>query len=81
MQKTKKRLNEEQFREISKEAIPHIEALQGILKREELGNLANLTFAGDGYMTFGIYDSGWELSRIDSEASFKMIHEIGFEEE
>lgn len=81
MEKAKKRLNEEQFREISKEVIPHIEALQGILKREELGNLAHVAFSGDGYMTLEIYDSGWELSRIDSEASFKMRHEIGFEEE
>lgn len=81
MKGAKKRLNEEQFRKISKEAIPYIEALQEILKREELGNLANLTFSGDGYMTFGIYDSGWELSRIDSEASFKMRHEVGVEED
>ena len=34
-----KRLNEEEFKELCKEAVPHIEALQNIVKKREMKNL------------------------------------------
>lgn len=73
-----KRLNEEEFKELCKEAVPHIEALQNILKKREMKNLGSMTFAQDGYVSFSVYDTGWELSRIKG-GEYRMKHEIGLE--
>ena len=42
-------------------------------------NLGSLTFSADGYVTFSVYDTGWELGRL-RKGEFTMRHEIGLEE-
>ena len=71
---SKKKFNEAEFKEFCKEAIPHIEALQKLL--EDLGSLS---FSADGYVTFSVYDTGWELGRL-RKGEFTVRHEIGLEE-
>lgn len=60
-QEERRKLSEEEFREICKEAIPHIEALQNALKCKKIDNLASLAFDQSGYARFSIYDTGWQL--------------------
>ena len=42
-------------------------------------NLGSLNFSADGYVTFSVYDTGWELGRL-RKGEFTMRHEIGLEE-
>ena len=75
---TGKRLSEEEFKAICKEAIPHIEALREILKKRDMGNLGSLTFDKSGYTMLGVYDTGWVMSRV-ADGEFRIRHEIGLE--
>lgn len=75
---SKKKFNEAEFKEFCKEAIPHIEALQKLLENRDMKNLGSLTFSADGYVSFSVYDTGWELGRT-SQGAFTMRHEIGLE--
>lgn len=74
-----KKLSEAEIKEICREAIPHIEALQKLLKDREMNNLGSLTFSADGYVTFSVYDTGWELAK-SVEGEYCLKHEIGLEE-
>lgn len=74
-----RKLSKEEFKELCKEAIPHIEALQEILKKRKMQNLGSLTFGQDGYTSFGIYDSGWELLKTGN-GEYRMRQEIGLED-
>ena len=76
---SKKKFNEAEFKEFCKEAFPHIEALQKLLEDRDMENLGSLTFSADGYVTFSVYDTGWELGRL-RKGEFTMRHEIGLEE-
>lgn len=76
---SKKKFNEAEFKEFCKEAIPHIEALQKLLEKRDMENLGSLNFSADGYVTFSVYDTGWELGRL-RKGEFTMRHEIGLEE-
>ena len=76
---SKKKFNEAEFKEFCKEAIPHIEALQKLLEDRDMENLGSLNFSADGYVTFSVYDTGWELGRL-RKGEFTMRHEIGLEE-
>lgn len=75
----KKTLNDEQFEAIVKEAVPHIEALQLVLEKRGLKNLGNITFSADGYVSFSLYDSGYELHRTDKSSEFRIKKEYGME--
>lgn len=74
-----KKLTKEEFRELCKEAIPHIEALQKILKDRKMENLGSLTFGQDGYTSFSAYESGWELVKTNN-SEYRMRQEIGLED-
>lgn len=76
---SKKKFNEAEFKEFCKEAIPHIEALQKLLEKRDMENLGSLNFSADGYVTFSVYDAGWELVR-PKKGEFTMRHEIVLEE-
>ena len=70
---SKKKFNEAEFKEFCKEA------LQKLLEKRDMENLGNLNFSADGYVTFSVYDTGWELGRL-RKGEFTMRHEIGLEE-
>lgn len=42
-------------------------------------NAESLTFSADGYVTFSVYDTGWELAK-SGEGEYRLKHEIGLEE-
>ena len=71
---SKKKFNEAEFKEFCKEAI-----LQKLLEDRNMENLGSLNFSADGYVTFSVYDTGWELGRL-RKGEFTMRHEIGLEE-
>lgn len=75
----KKVLSSEEFKEICKEAMPHIEALKDILGKRDIKSLGSLTFCADGYLNFEIYDTGWEVIRTSKDDKVRIRHEYKME--
>ena len=55
-----------EFKAISREVLSHIDAIAGTLKQHGVPALASITVDGNGYISFRIHDTGFDLSRLDA---------------
>lgn len=59
-------MKKEEFKAISREVLSHIDAIAGTLKQHGVPTLASITVDGNGYISFRIHDTGFDLSRLDA---------------
>lgn len=71
----KKLLSKEDFEKICRDALPHITALQELLREKGMENMGSLTFCPDGYARLDIYDTGWELTKLKEDGGMRIRHE------
>ena len=64
-----KRIDMQEFREISKEFLIHIEAMTKKLEEYGINSLASVTFSADGYINMNVHGTGWGLTRIGEGAA------------
>lgn len=80
MADTEKALKEmEDFRKLSMEVLPLANKLQEILKGHGVQDLASLTLSTDGYMTFHIHETKWEMVRARNDKAVRIRYEFSEE--
>lgn len=73
-------ITKEVFEEICKEALPHIVCLQESLRKHGVKELGSVTFGSDGYVTFGIFNTGWDMVKTESDEKTRIRHEYELKE-
>lgn len=63
MEETKK-VEKQEFREIVKGILPHIECIQKALEDRRIDTLTSITLSADGYIDAKLYDTGRGMVRI-----------------
>lgn len=58
-----------QFKSICEQALPHLNAIEKILKENGAKESASITIGTDGYMSLRIYGSGWEMARYSHDTN------------
>lgn len=69
-------MKREEFKDIAKEVLPHINAIAEVLERNDVSSLAGISIDRSGYFRFSINSTGLELSRLNSnEDAYITSHE------
>lgn len=66
-----KEMTLEEFKELARKVLPHLKAI-GIALSETNVNpdeLASIAVSGDGYLTFGMHHSDWNLLKMRESAT------------
>ena len=71
-------MQREEFKTISKEVLPHINAIIATVQRHEVEGLVNLTVNKEGYFNFSIYSTDFSLCRSakDDKIRIQQIEEL-----
>lgn len=54
------------FKEVCEQVLPHLTAIEEIMKKKGITESASITVGVDGYMSYRIYNSNWEMNRYAS---------------
>lgn len=73
------KMSREEFEALVRECMPQVEVMIKALEERGIDNLGSLTFSADGYVSFSVYDSGWECSRSRKDRKVVIKHEIELE--
>lgn len=66
-----------EFMELCKEVLPHINAIQDALKKSgiEGDKTGSISVSADGYVNFHTYGSKWEMSRFSADKKARIKYE------
>lgn len=68
------------FEQIAREMLPLIEKMEEVLLKHGVSDMAGVSIhAQDGYFTFDTHESGWDMTRIDSESPVKLRYNFSEE--
>lgn len=68
------------FEQIAREMLPLIEKMEEVLLKHGVLDMAGVSIhAQDGYFTFDTHESGWDMTRIDSESPVKLRYNFSEE--
>lgn len=76
----------EQFKNLSKDILPLVRKIEGVLEKHGVSCMASLTVdVSSGYFVFNTHGTDWEMGRSDSGCPVKLRHsyseELTLEEE
>lgn len=68
------------FEQISREVLPFIKGMEGVLLRHGVSKIASLAMdAKDGYFTFYTHESEWEMTKRDNGNPIKLNYSFSEE--
>lgn len=63
------------FKEVCEQVLPHLTAIEEIMKKKGITESASITVGVDGYLSYRIYGSNWEMNRYDSDGRVTIRNE------
>lgn len=71
-----KTITEEQFREVCKQALPHLKELIENLHEIGFDGMTSITVTGDGYIALDAYNSGYSMIKTTKEKDARIRKEF-----
>lgn len=73
-------MTKETFEEICKEALPHFVRLQELLREYGIREMGSVAFDPDGYVSFGIFNTGWDMVKMENDGKAHIRYEYELKE-
>lgn len=68
-------MGKEEFKDLCTEILPMIAGIMSAAKKMGIEKMLSLAMQGDGYITFSVHDSRWEMVRINEDSPVRIKHE------